>query len=346
VNGYRTDLGLTVIDADVLAWKPTVVLINYGMNDGRRQDGFELYSAHLGPYIEKARSGGARIILCSNSPIDIGDKPGQFTGYNATFDRMAAFARDYAAKRTIPFIDMFRFLHDVWGRNRERAEWVVVTWQSGTPDRPNDYVHPAPPGHLTMAYTILKGLGVPEEVSYAGIDVATGETETRHCRISELKIAGREVSFVRTDEAAPCGVDPQSLSGNELVPFLDELNAMPLRISGLPDGEYGVFIADVKITRTTAAALGKGINLGRFTSSPAYTPGKQVLALIRRRYRLTIAARNVLKFEPPAWARIGSLDQQKQQEWQNINRAVCAADEAIRAAAQPQPLPIRVVPAK
>jgi lysophospholipase L1-like esterase len=346
VNGYRADLGREVVDEDVLAWKPSVVIINYGMNDGRAPDGFQRYARHIGPYVEKARSGGARIILSSNSPIDIGDPPGKFSDFNVHFHQMAQFARRYAAEHDIFFVDQFHPLHELWGRNRQRSVWIVVTWQSGTPGRPNDYVHPAPPGHLTMAYTILKGMGVPGEVSYAAIDLPTGRTETRRAAISGLKISPGEVSFVRADEASPCGVEEGALAGNQLVPFLDTVNSMPLRITGLRAGPHDLLVDGVRVARFDASEFARGVNLGAFPTSPVYGPGNRTLAAIGQQRRLVNAAREVLKFKPPPWARIDDLKRKKQAEWESLNKKVLAADDATGLAAQPSPLAIRIVPAK
>ena len=120
----------------------------------------------------------------------------------------------------------------------------------------------------------------------------------------------------------------------------------PLKVTGLPEGEYDLFVAEAKLARFTAAALAEGINLGAFTNSPVYEPGNRTLALIGSRDGLSCSARDILKFKPPAWAKIDNIDQQKQKEWQSINEKVIAADEGIRTAAQPKPLAIRITPAK
>src|SRR5436190_1548312 len=56
VNGQTATGGLEIIDADVLVWKPTVVIVNYGMNDGRRGEGVEVYRTGITRYVDRLQA--------------------------------------------------------------------------------------------------------------------------------------------------------------------------------------------------------------------------------------------------------------------------------------------------
>lgn len=342
INGQIAQGGFEVIDTDVLTWNPTVVIINYGMNDGRRRSGgAELYQAGIVPYVDKLLAKGIRAVLCSNTPVDIGDKPGEFTGHNQTFLEMATFAAGLARQRGIPFVDQFGFCHRVWGENRRRAKPIPVSHQTLVP-YPSDFVHARGPGQLTMAYIILKTLGAPGEVSSAEIDVSTGKTRGRRSQIAGLEIsADRDrVSFTRADLASPCWIDDRApFPGNlglELVPFREEMNRMPLVVSGLAPGRYELTIDGYALGVFSAAQLAAGIDLAADARNPLFEVGRQVDARVRTQAAATYAARQVRFFRPPSWLKIPDLQSQQEREFSRRMGSIEAFDATIRMAAAPR----------
>lgn len=343
INGEIAQGGYKVMDRDVMVWRPTAVIVNYGMNDGRRPQGAQIYRDGIVPYVDKLIAHGVRVVLCSNTPLDIGDRPGVFTGYNLSFHEMAGFAAELAAKRGIPFVDQFHFCHDLWGRNRDRPDPVPVSHQTGVP-YPSDFVHARGPGQLTMAYIILKTLGAPAEVSAAAIDAVSGRAEVRRCAISEFRAlpAVQGISFVRTDEASPCWIDDQQpfpgRLGLKLVPFLEKLNRMPLQVTGLPDGRYSLAIDGQPQGTLSAAQLAAGINLAAAWESPVYGPGRALDAKIRAQRAASYAARQVRFFAPPAWLTVPELEAQKEREFARRREALEKLDAEIHPLAAPRPL--------
>lgn len=335
INGYRADLGFKVMDDDVLVWKPTVVVVNYGMNDGRRRGGVELYQEWIVPYVDKLMDYGTRVVLCSNSPLDYGDV-GKYTGYNNYFVKMAAFAKQVAKDRGIPFVDQFNFLHPLWGRNWRSENPVPVTDHT-RPQHSPDSVHARAPGQLNMTYIILKTLGAPREVSHAAIDVRTGTATCRRCEVRELKASSEGCAFVRTDEVSPCWVDDRGALGMKLVPFQDELNWMGLRVTGLPEGEYALKIDGQAHGQFTAAELKEGINLSGNRASPVYSPGRGAAELIVRKYVRTRLLRELYRYRPPEWLVIPGLGEQRRTAALPKLGEIHALDRKIAAAAQPRP---------
>lgn len=346
-NGQVAQRALAAFDTDVLAWRPTVAIVNFGMNDGRRAGGAEFYRTGIVPYVERLRSAGLRVVLCSNSPLDLGDTPGGFTDYNRTFAEMAAFAAGFARERGLAFVDQFNFCHRVWGENRRRAEPIPVSHQTTVP-YPSDFVHARGPGQTTMAYIILKTLIAPSEIGSAELDAASGATRGRRSRITDIRRTsdGRTLTFTRTDEASPCWIDdrapfPGSL-GLELVPFTAELNRLTLQVRGLDAGRHELAIDDVPLGVFTAQQLADGVNLAADQRSPVYAPGRRVDAAIRRQTAATKAARDVAFLQPPAWLKVPDLAAQREREWQRRVAEVDALDPAIQAAAKPAPYTIRL----
>lgn len=341
-NGEIAQGGLAYMDRDVLAWKPTAVLVNYGMNDGRR-GGAALYKEGIVPYVEKLIASGVRVVLCSNSPVDIGDRPGQFTGFNVVFDEMARFAEQFAAEKGIPFVDQFHFCHSVWGLNRTRAEPVPVSHQTRVPYS-SDFVHARGPGQLTMAYIILKTLGAPGEVSAASIRARSGESTTRRCTIQDLRTlpGGEGVTFVRADRASPCWIDEQEpfpgALGLKLVPFMAEMNRMPLQVTELAEGHYELRIEGQACGTFSASELAAGIDLAANRQSPVYGPGRKADAKIKDQRVGTYAARQVGFFNPPVWLEVADLEQQKATEFARRRIELEKQDETIAEAARPRPL--------
>lgn len=344
INGQTATGGFNVIDADVLIWKPTIVIVNYGMNDGRRAGGVEFYRAGITRYVERLLSAGTRVVLCSNSPIDVGDLPDHYTDYNVHFDEMARFAQRFAKEKKIPFVDQFHFCHRIWGENRNREKPVPVSDQT-LAQHTSDYVHARAPGQLTMAYVILKTLGAPAEVSHATIDTASAKIMTRHCRVTDLAIAddGGGLSFTRTDDASPCWIDDRGALGMELVPFQQESNRMTLAVNGLAKGDYELRIDDLKHGQYTSDELKVGVNLAANRQSPIYAPGRKVEAAISEQYRRTRILRDLNFFQPPTWLTISDLDEQKKRETERRMPEIDAGDATIAAAAQPVPHLYRLV---
>jgi len=336
VNGFTAQLGLPILDQDVLVWNPTVVIVNYGMNDGRRGDGVSYYQTGIKAYLDQLQVKGVRIVLCSNSPLDNGDAPGQFTDYNRNFDEMARFAEALARDRGMPFVDQFHFCHTLWGENRRRKEPVPVSDQTLAP-HPSDSVHARAPGQANMAYIILKTLGAPEEVSHVGIDAA-GQVETRNCTVTDVAIAPgkRAVSFTRADSASPCWLDDRGALGLALVPFNRELNRMGLQVAGLEPGHYELKIDQIVHGQFTHEELARGINLADNRQSPVYAPGRKVGALVTDQKQAVDAARQVMQFQPPDWLAIPGLEEDKKREFARLKQAIDQRDEALAAAAQPK----------
>jgi isoamyl acetate esterase len=172
LNEKHKDLGIEIIgagisgnkvpdlqrrlDRDVLAKKPTLVMIYIGINDvwhgekdpkkGTSKDKFE---AGLKEIIGKIKDAGARVILCT--PSVIGEKPDGSNNLDAKLDEYSDLSRRVAREEKVQLCDLRRaFLDYLKKNNAENKERGILT---------TDRVHLNEAGNRFVAEVMLKSLG-------------------------------------------------------------------------------------------------------------------------------------------------------------------------------------------
>jgi isoamyl acetate esterase len=181
-NGYVTlikkhlaekhaDLGITIIGAgvsgnkvpdlqkrlerDVLAKKPTIVVIYIGINDvwhgesnpanGTSKEKFE---AGLKDIITKITDAGARVVLCT--PSVIGEKTDASNGLDAKLDEYSDISRKVAKDTKVQLCDLRKaFVEHLKTNNPKNAASGILT---------GDRVHLNAAGNELVAATMLKSL--------------------------------------------------------------------------------------------------------------------------------------------------------------------------------------------
>ncbi|MGH7172058.1 MAG: SGNH/GDSL hydrolase family protein [Gemmataceae bacterium] len=144
------------LDRDVLAKKPTVVMIYIGINDvwhgekdpkrGTSKDKFE---AGLKEIIGKIKGAGARVILCT--PSVIGEKPDGANKLDAKLDEYSAISRRVAREEKVQLCDLRREFQDYLKKNNAtKKERDILT---------GDGVHLNEAGNRFVAEIMLKALG-------------------------------------------------------------------------------------------------------------------------------------------------------------------------------------------
>jgi lysophospholipase L1-like esterase len=144
------------LDRDVLAKKPTLVVIYIGINDvwhgqvdPARGTSKEKYETGLKEVIGKIQKAGARVILCT--PSVIGEKKGGSNKLDAKLDAYAAISRKVAKEKGAKLCDLRKaFVDHLKESNGEDKEKGVLT---------SDGVHLNGKGNRFVADTILKCLG-------------------------------------------------------------------------------------------------------------------------------------------------------------------------------------------
>jgi lysophospholipase L1-like esterase len=144
------------VDRDVIARKPTIVVIYIGINDvwhgetdPARGTSPEKYQAGLKEVIGKCQAAGARVLLCT--PSVIGEKPAGANSLDAKLDQYSDLSRQVAKELNVPVCDLRQaFLDYLQTHNPDQQEKGILT---------GDRVHLNAAGNKFVAETILRSLG-------------------------------------------------------------------------------------------------------------------------------------------------------------------------------------------
>ncbi len=283
-GGGEIDLRLR---RDVFAYKPTVMTIMLGMNDGSYrafdQPIFDRYAKGYQHIIDEVKKGlpGIRLTLIQPSPFDDVSLPPRFEGgYNSVLVRYSQFVKQAAEREHAGVADLntpiVAVLEKAKATDAELAKKII-------PDR----VHPGPSGHLLMAAALLKSWNAPATVTAVEIDAAG----TRIVRSENTKITDRQaangLSWTQTDRALPLSVEMSdavmALAVNSS-DFVQTLNQQLLKVTGLSAARHALKIDGAMIGVFTKEQLTEGINLAMLN-----TPMVQQSAEV---HRLTLQHNN------------------------------------------------------
>ena len=261
-GGYAGDAA-TRVTRDVTPWKPTVITVMLGMNDGdyvppdpqifaEYQSGYEKLLGLL-----RTAAPNARITLMENTPYDEITHGTEFKGYMATTEQNARATPALGEREHLPVVDtyspMVEFLQHAKAANPSFASLLVT-----------DRIHPAEPTHWIMAATLMKSWHVDPVVSSVTIASATRTvTESKRTTVTGVAGDGNRVEWNQMDKALPLPFN----FDNELMNFVLSVSDLfscdqeMLRVEGLGAGEYVLRIDSMKIGEFSAEQLEKGINL-------------------------------------------------------------------------------------
>jgi lysophospholipase L1-like esterase len=302
VGGDRVDGGSAgPIDErlarDVVAYKPTVMTIMLGMNDGSYraydQKIFDKYasgSRHIVQSVKEALP-GIRITLIQPSPYDDVTRPPTFEGgYNKVLVRYGEFIKELGRDEKLAVAD----LNGPVVAALEKANTLdVENAKKLIPDR----VHPAPGGHLLMAEALLKAWQAPATVTAVEIDAAEPAiVRVVNTQVTDLAVSDR-VLWTQMDEALPMPID----KGDEVLAlalrasdFVEAMDREPLKVTGLAAARYSLKIDDEVVGTFTKEEWATGVNLATLPTPMA----KQAAAV----HDLTLR-HNVMHFA--SWRLVG-----------------------------------------
>lgn len=271
------------LQRDVIAYKPTVMTIMLGMNDGGYRafdqgtfDTFTQGYTHILDTVQKALP-GLRLTLIQPSPYDdVTHAPNFPGGYNAVLVRYGVWIKETAVKDHQTVADLntpvVAMLEKANAADPALAQKII-------PGR----VHPSPAGHLIMAESILKAWNAPAVVTSVQIDSAHRRVvHAANTQVSELK-SGKVISWTQMDNALPLPVDwndPAIALALKSSDFTEALDQEPLTVTGLKPGvSYTLKIDGADAGDFTAEQLAEGVNLATL-STPMVQQARQVLKLI------------------------------------------------------------------
>ncbi len=310
------------LQRDVIAYKPTVVTIMLGMNDGGYHAGdqptFDAYSKGYVHIVDTLRSAlpGVRLTLIQPSPYDdVTQTPGFEGGYNGVLVQYGQYVKGLAAQDNLGIADLNSPVVAVLQKANATDP---TTAQQIIPGR----VHPSPAGHLIMAESLLKAWNAPSVVADVQIDAVSKKLiHAENSHVSDLS-TGSKITWTQTDDALPMPLqwnDPAVALVLKSSDFTDALDREMLTVNSLPTAtQYALKIDGQDVGEFTGEQLGAGINLAPL-STPMSEQAAKVAALTTQhndqhftRWRtiqvplLQDANRSVQKALPPLLAALDS----------------------------------------
>lgn len=271
---------------DVQAYKPTVVTIMLGMNDGRYRATdkaiFDWYATGYEAMVQQLKIlvPGVKIVGIRPSPYDEVTRPATVAGgYNTVLVQFGDFIAALARREGMTVADLnapvVQMLQKANATNPEVAQRII-------PDR----VHPGASGHLIMAGALLKSWGAANIVAIVEIDAKSRKPgKLANTVVSNLTSAGDGLSWSQLDNALPMPIDlsdaPMALaiqSGG----FTGAFNQETLKVTNLKAGHYALRIDDLQVKVFTAAELSDGVDLTALPT-PMMKQANEVHALTLKR---------------------------------------------------------------
>ena len=145
-GGHKVSDLLKRVDQDVLSKKPTIVVIQIGVNDASAEVTPELFRAQLQELIGKLQQGGARVIQCTCTCRIEGYSPDN--AMDKKLDVLAEVARGIAREKQLPLVDLRKAFIDYWKvNNPENKPKGFLTYDGN---------HWTETGHKHVAEQMLK----------------------------------------------------------------------------------------------------------------------------------------------------------------------------------------------
>lgn len=260
IGGQRSPQGNERFKRDVLAYAPTVLLVNFGMNDGGyvpfTEPNFKRYMDGLQSIADQAKAANIRVAWCTSSAVEPKPQRTELVQYNQTLERFAEGIQQIAARNgNALFIDQF---HPYLSAITQARAADPQSFISGG----GDSVHPGRTGAVLMAWSILKGMNFPRVAAAAELDAAAGRVlGNENCTIDGVQQRpDGGIVFQQKDAVLP--YFPEAATAvMKWAPGMEEFNAYRLKVTGLKPGQYQVCLGGESIAKFTADQLAKGVNL-------------------------------------------------------------------------------------
>jgi lysophospholipase L1-like esterase len=217
------------LDGDVLAKKPTTVVVYIGINDvwhSQRGEGTprDVFEKGLRSLVARIRAAGARVILCT--PSVIGEKAAGTNPLDAMLDDYAGVTRRVAGDLRTGVVDLRRaFAAHLAAHNRDDANTGLLT---------TDGVHLNAAGNRLVADRMLEALGV----------AAVGQ---------EAKVLRHVVLFKFKDTSTPADVERIVAAFRALPAKIPEIEAFEWGTDVSPEGKSQGLTHCFLLTFATAA---------------------------------------------------------------------------------------------
>lgn len=269
------------LDRDVIAYRPTVVVICLGANDAGskpfdriRYDRFIAGYRHILDTLTTALP-GVRFTLISPPAYDDYTRPREFSGgVNGVLQKYGEGIGELAAEYGATYTDCNHPL--AWflrAAERNAPEFAP----SLLPDR----VHPRAAGHLVIATSVLKAWHAPSAALDDTVDASAGVAAGTNT-LTAFHADDRRTSFTLSACLLPWPFDrtPDTAFLLKSTYIERDLNENRLAVTGLAAGKYQLAIDGNAVGRYNADELARGIELDQPRTPLAARSGK-ILAILR-----------------------------------------------------------------
>ena len=283
-SGATAQQGLWSIADDIVAKKPTVVTVMFGMNDinrdawprtndtpalaAKREGAIRTYDSRMDELVRRVRAeaGNPQIIYFTPSPYDqtclVDGKPSNIV-CNDGLAILADHVRSWAAKDKATCVDLQGTMAAINADIQKKDPSASLVRGSPTWF---DRVHPGPLGHTVMLYEILKAQGAESCVDEIERDANGADALTFAC----------------TEKSLPFPMTAEMRGALGLVPFEKDFNREILRVRNLKNGRYAVKIDGIEVGVWTAAELAEGVNLALNEKTPQYRQAAEAAKICQK----------------------------------------------------------------
>ncbi len=141
ISGHTTSQGLARMEKDVLAHKPQLVVVMFGMNDVVRTKS-EQFEANLCTIVRRCRASDAAVVLCTpNSAYPNPTRPMK------RLTQFAQIVRDVATDMSVRLADCFAAYEEI--RRKDVTKWRLLM---------SETIHPGMNGHKFFGEVIAESI--------------------------------------------------------------------------------------------------------------------------------------------------------------------------------------------
>ena len=303
-GGATAGEACNLVDRDVIAKRPTAVVVLLGGNDCNinyyRSTATDQMKRNRGKLLENYRKNLPRLhekiaaalpdakwTFCTLVPKDdtvkFPNRPDDVpVGITAAQRGFCDFVREYQRKVGGTLVDYYTPML-AWNLEHQKADPAYTLM--------SDRIHPREPGGLLMAVTFLKAQGAPTVVSETVIDAAGPTTvASENGIVSALeRTAAGGVRFSLLERALPFPVREAAKGLAGEIDFSGMFNREMLTVRGLSEGTWTLLVDGTQVCAAVSSAWAKGVNLSNYETPMmrhARTVDRAVAVRERLEYRL------------------------------------------------------------
>jgi len=292
VGGDKGGDALVRFDRDVASFKPKVVTILLGMNDGQYKhfdhEVFSTYERDMTAVLGKIAEIGAAAVPMSPTMFDarplkardsgwFKKRPDALAYYNGVLAFYGAWLRQQATERGLGYVDMYSPLNRItFGQRAKDPAFTLVA----------DGVHPGADGQVVMAFSILDQMHPNRGASSVTVRKGSKKWQGsagRSGTVSQIEGDDGSVRFTFLAKALPWVLPADARLGYTLTRAGHKLSGERLTVRGLKPGRYQLKIDGAPVGVYTAAQLGSRIELQANEATPQYQQALKVAMLNKER---------------------------------------------------------------